>query len=204
MEDSGRFDGRARVAVLDDDEDTRELVKDILQSDKTFTFAGGFSTGKEAVTAIPRLRPNFALVDIRLPDMDGIQCASYLSRLMPGLKIIVISGNRDTASFDRSRAAGASAYVVKPFESSQLIAALHLSRSPAVKSKRGEGPAFNMRDKAVLQKLSEGSLYKEIREALGISDSALRKSQRRIFKKLHVGNRTEAVNRWRNFSSGCC
>jgi DNA-binding NarL/FixJ family response regulator len=61
MANSGTFKGRARVAVVDNDEQTRQCVSDILQLGKNFAFAGGFSSGKEALTAIPRLRPDLAL-----------------------------------------------------------------------------------------------------------------------------------------------
>jgi two-component system response regulator DevR len=204
MAKTGTVDRRVSVAVVDDDEDTLLLLRDILQSGKAFTFAGGFSSGTEALAAIPRLRPNLALVDIRLPDMDGIECAKLLSSFTPGLTVIIISGNRDIGSFDRSRAAGAAAYLVKPFDPAQLIAALRLSLPPAksaiqppsVKSKADGRLALTVREKAVLAKLAEGLQYKEIAEALGITYSAVHKRQRRIFKKLHVSKGTEATRIW--------
>lgn len=97
----------ATVVVVDDDEDTRLFFTDIFQSQKCFAFAGGFSNAAQALTEIPRLQPDFALMDINLPDMDGIECAKRLKHLVPDLRIVIVSGSRDINSFKRSYHAGA-------------------------------------------------------------------------------------------------
>jgi DNA-binding NarL/FixJ family response regulator len=196
---------------VDDDADTRLCFRDILQSEKSFTYAGGFSSAAEALTAIPRLRPDLALMDIRLPDMDGIECAKQLKRFMPSLKVIIVSGNRDRDSLDRSLAAGAVTYLIKPVDPDQLIAIVRCRSAPANEVIKNTAASLekdatvllNPREKAVLGKLAEGLLYKEIADALGISYTALRKSQHRIFKKLHVGNRSEAIGIWLQHRNNC-
>jgi DNA-binding NarL/FixJ family response regulator len=209
MANTGISNGRVRVAVLDDDEDTRLCLKDILQSQKDFTFAGGFSTGKEALKAIPGLRPDLALVDIGLPDMDGIECAKQLRPIAPSVGVIIVSGNRDTNSFDRSRAAGAITYIIKPFESDQLIAALHLavgrsyernsslnSRNIGFPSKSNKKSSLSPREEEVLSRLADGLYLKEISDKLGITIATVHKHSHNLYRKLGVNNRTEATRVW--------
>lgn len=197
-------DGHTRVAVVDDDADTRLWFKDILQSEKKFNFAGGFSTAADALTALPRLRPNLAILDINLPDMDGVKCTSRLKQLMASLRVVIVSGNRETEWVDRSFDAGAAAYLIKPLDAAQLIATLRFVarptketvRKPAKKSWAGPTAGLNFRERHVLHKLAEGLLYKEIADSLGISYAAVHKCQHNIFKKLRVSNRSEAMRAW--------
>jgi DNA-binding NarL/FixJ family response regulator len=204
MENIGKFGRRVRVAVVDDDENTHLRFKGVLQSREGFIFAGGFSSGKEALTGIPCLRPDLAFLDIRLPDIDGIECAKRLRRFMPSLKVIILSGNRDIESFERSLDAGAVAYLIKPVDPDQLFVTLRFRSSQAnaklkerpISLKKAAMDTLNPREKAVLGKLAEGLLYKEIPDALDISYTAFRKSQQSIFRKLRVGNRSEAACIW--------
>ena len=198
------LDGHMRVAVVDDDADTRIWFKDVLQSEKKFNFAGGFSTASEALTQIPRMQPNLALVDISLPDINGIECTKLLKRAIPRLKVVIASGNRELSWLDRSLEAGAVAYLIKPMDPAQLIATLRFAAS-LVNKPIGSSPeksakffkwALNQRERDVLGKMAEGLLYKEIPDALGISYTAVHKCQHRIFKKLHVSNRSEALRLW--------
>src|SRR5580698_3089286 len=88
-------DDPVRVAVVDDDENTRLCFKDILQSANNFRFAGSFSNAAEALAGIPRLRPDLALMDIRLPDLNGIECTKKLKQALPSLKIVIITGTHE-------------------------------------------------------------------------------------------------------------
>jgi two-component SAPR family response regulator len=89
MANSGTIDGRIRVAVVDEDEDLRLRLKDILGTTDNLSFAGGFLSATEALSGILRLRPDVALVNMRLPDIDGIECAKQIRHLLPGLSIIL-------------------------------------------------------------------------------------------------------------------
>jgi CheY-like chemotaxis protein len=118
------LDGRTRVAVVDDNADTRLWFRGILQPEKKFNFAGGFSTAGEALTAIPCLQPDMVLLDLNLPDMDGIKCTRRLRQLMARLRVVIVSGNREAEWFDQAIDAGAVAYLIKPLDPAQLIATL--------------------------------------------------------------------------------
>jgi DNA-binding NarL/FixJ family response regulator len=204
MAKAGTIEGRMRVAVVDDDSDTRLFFRDILQSEPGFSFAGGFSSAGEALKSIPLLQPDLVLMDANLPGMDGIECAKRLMQAVLRLNVVIVSGNRETNSFERSLQAGASAYLIKPMDPAQLLATLrfvashvneHAGMAPR-KSEKAIHSILSQRERAVLSKLAEGLLYKEISDVLGISYTAVRKSQHRIFQKLKVSNRSEVTRLW--------
>jgi DNA-binding NarL/FixJ family response regulator len=196
--------GYTRVAVVDDDADTRLFLKDIILSEKNYIFTGAFSTAKEALTAIPKLRPDLAVIDISLPDLNGVECTKRLKEIVPALKVVIVSGNRERNWFDRSLEAGAVTYLIKPVDPSQLIATLRFvigsangpARIQPGQSKKYSMPILNDREREVLNKLAEGLLYKEIADVLGISYAAVHKCQHTVFRKLHVANRAEAMRVW--------
>ena len=200
-----------RVAVVDDDENTCLCLKDILQSTENFLFAGSFLNAAGALAGIPPLFPDLTLMDIRLPDLNGIECARRLKRTMPFLKIVIVTGTHDQNLVGASLQAGAIAYLIKPFERDQLLATLKFAvvSQSATKSDQQalEGTAFskiqiqanlplNQREKEVIKNLAEGLLYKEISDKLGISYSAVHKCLDKVYKKLRVSNRTEAIRAW--------
>ena len=200
-----------RVAVVDDDEDTRLFFGDILQAAKNFNFVGGFSTAAEALGVLPKLRPDLAVVDIGLPDLSGIECTKRLASVIPHLKVIIVTGIHETDWVRDCLKAGARNYLLKPVMADQLLATLrfviadanpgtavppgiHPGSAPGWSS--GLRASLSAREKQVLEGLVEGLLYKEISEKLGISYSAVHKYQHNLFKKLHVNNRSEAIGIW--------
>ena len=202
---------RVRVALVDDDKDLHFCFKKILQSTNNFTLAGSFSNATEALMGIPDLCPDVTVMDIRLPDLNGIECTKRLKQVMPNLKIVIVTGTHEAGSVGSSLQAGAIAYLVKPLAVDQLLATLTFAatypgrKKPALQTaNEGFHPAERLRAKFaltsreidVLKNLAEGLLYKEIAEKLGITYSAVHKSQHKLFKKLRVGNRSEAARFW--------
>ena len=201
------------IAIVDDDESTRLCFQDILQSSGGgFRLAGSFSTAAEALAEIPRLQPDLTLMDIRLPDLNGVECARRLRNLMPQLKIVMVTGTHTPDWVSASLQAGVSAYLVKPVVGDQLLATLRFAGAKETISEAGRkdkqgtnfrqkssgGANFSLspRETQVIAGLAEGLLYKEISEKLGISYSAVHKHQHNIFKKLHATNRSEAIRVW--------
>jgi len=206
-----------RVAAVDDDENIHLCLKGLFQFSIHFSFVGSFSNAAEALNELPNLRPDLALMDVRLPDLNGIECARRLKQSMPHLKIVMITGTHEKDWVSASRKAGAAAYLVKPFIEEQLLATLgfvsvspvhtkpdrHKKKNGAIHARdTGTGLQLNAREKEVLRNLSEGLLYKEISDKLGISYAAVHKCQHNIFKKLRVSNRSEAARVW--FQTGGC
>jgi DNA-binding NarL/FixJ family response regulator len=197
------IEASTRVAVVDDDESTCLYLRDILQSTENFNFAGSFSNAAKALIEIPRLQPDLTIMDIRLPDLNGIECTKRLKQLMPCLKIIIVTGIHETNWAGDSSQVGATAYLMKPFAEDQLVATLRFAaanQSQTNKNKpvktAGANLTLNLREKEVLKNLAEGLLYKEISEKLGISYSAVHKCLDKIYKKLHINNRSEAIRLW--------
>ena len=117
-------DRLTRVAVVDDDEDIRFYFRDLLQSTDDFRFAKDFSNANDALTSMPRLQPDLVVMDILLPDLNGIECTKRLKRTMPDLKIIIMNGTQHVNSVGRSLQAGADAYLAKPVTTDQCLATL--------------------------------------------------------------------------------
>jgi DNA-binding NarL/FixJ family response regulator len=185
MANTGAIDGRVRVAVVDDDEETRLWLKDVLQPRTELAFAGGFSSGKEALTEIPRMRPELVLMDIGLPDLDGIECTKRLRRTMPQLKVVMLSGKCGEKLLDAAIFAGAASFLVKPVGAGQLLAALRFAATKQDAGSRKGGRKdlrLSPRERDVLAGLSDGLLYKEISQKLGISYSAVHKYQQKSSK----------------------
>lgn len=198
---------KIRVAVVDDDEDMHLLIKDVLQGTRDFTCVGGFSNAAEALTSLPRLRPDLILMDIGMPGVSGIECTRRLKQALPRVKVVMITGLHDANSIENALQAGADAYLIKPITSDQCLAALkfataHRRRRKASQRESAEiaSSAFSAklttRDNEVMKLLARGFLYKEIAGKLGMSYSAVHKHQHHIFKKLRVGNRSEAIRKW--------
>lgn len=197
------------VAIVDDDENTRLCFQDILQSAENFRFVGSFANAAEALAGIPRLQPDLTLMDIRLPGMNGIECTRRLKRIMPNLKIVIVTGTHNADCVDASLQAGAEAYLFKPLMGDQLLATLRFAalNRPGNPDKAEEFLSANPsktnlplspREREVLAGLADGLLYKEISQKLGVSYATVHKHQHNIFKKLHVSNRSEAIRIWLN------
>jgi DNA-binding NarL/FixJ family response regulator len=196
------------VAIVDDDENTRLCFQDILQSTENFSFAGSFTDGAEALAGIPRLRPDLTLMDIRLPGLNGIECTRRLKRILPNLKIVIVTGTHNVVFVDASLQAGAVAYLFKPIVGDQLLATLRFAALNQAGDPDNTENEFlsgipsranlplSPREKEVLAGLAEGLLYKEISQKLGVSYATVHKHQHNIFKKLRVSNRSEAIRIW--------
>lgn len=181
------------VAVVDDEEDMRLLLRDALTDAVGFRCVGCFANASEALAAIPTLRPDIVLMDIGMPDVNGIECTRLLKEINPELKIIMLSGRHNDESIHESLNAGADGYLTKPVVIKQFLATL----SFAVGNRNEINSVLTVRENQIMQLFAQGLLYKEIADKLAISYSSVHKYQHNIFVKLHVSNRIEAIAKWR-------
>lgn len=198
------------VAIVEDKREIREGLAFLVNSSDGYKCVGGFDNAEDALERIPELGAQVVLMDINLPAMDGIACVRLLKERLPALQVIMLTVYEDTDRIFEALTAGASGYLLKrtpPAQIMESIADVHRGGSPmsseiarkVVQSfQRPAQPAnetdkLSPREKEILNHLSKGLTYKEIGEALFISDETVRSHLRRIYEKLHVHSRTEAV-----------
>jgi len=205
------------VAIVEDNNDIRQALEQIIESSGIFTLSGSCSTGEEALVKLPILNPKVVLMDIGLGDgINGIEVVRELKMTNPGILFMMCTiYDEDEKIFEALRA-GASGYILKktqpakllegitelmqggaPMSSqiaSKVVAAFQNKSIPA--SHGSTLDVLSKREHEILEMLSTGLLYKEISDKLSISSETVRKHVYHIYEKLHVGNRVEAVNKY--------
>lgn len=210
-------EARYRVVVVDDEPDIHSTIKFILEPSE-FTFAESYLTGVEALQGILAHPPDLVLMDIRLPDLSGIECTRRLALALPRLRIVMISALNDRETVAEALQAGCHGYVTKPFVATQFLTSLRCALTPEPNEgsncsdktdgcplRRASGAvlcrAFCEREAKVLNALAKGRYYKEIADDLKLSQSMVNKLAHHAFRKLRVNNRHQAEMRWRVCSS---
>ncbi|HWF18492.1 MAG TPA: response regulator transcription factor [Verrucomicrobiae bacterium] len=201
------------IAIVDDDASVRRSLTGILQRSPGIKCVGNYASAESAIEEVPRLAPQILLMDINLPGMDGVACVRQLARLAPKTQIIMLTVHDDTTAIFNSLAAGASGYLLKPVRATDLIAAVrdvfaggapmtsNIARK-VVQSFKQTPPAGHVaeelspRELEVLDCLTKGFVYKEIAEHLEVSYATVRTHIERIYEKLHVRSRSEAVAKY--------
>jgi DNA-binding NarL/FixJ family response regulator len=202
-----------RVALVEDQEDLcRSWVK-IIDSFGGFECICTCPSAEEAVRMIPSARPDAILMDIRLPQMSGIECTSRLKAVLPTTPVVILTVLDDDELIFRALQAGADGYLLKRSKPSELRAALlevlnggaPMSSAIARRVVRSfRRPPVNPRNEAhlsareteVLSLLSRGLSNKEIADQMRLSIETVRSYLKTIYDKLHVRCRTEAVLRY--------
>jgi DNA-binding NarL/FixJ family response regulator len=201
-----------KVAVVEDDDDIRQGLSDLLDSSPGFTCVAKCRSAEEALVGLPERQPDVTLMDIGLPGMSGIECIAELKWLLPGTQVMMLTVFEDHDRIFDSLKAGAAGYLLKkepPDVLLQSIKELHEGGSPMSnqiarrvveefqKTTRPTNVAtqLTVREREVLLKLSRGYLYKEIAQALDIALETVRTHVRNIYTKLHVRSRTQALNK---------
>jgi DNA-binding NarL/FixJ family response regulator len=202
------------VAIVEDNTAVCKSMLDILEGAPDCKCVGSFSSGEEALAEIPRLKPQVVLMDISLARMDGVECVSRLAREMDLPQILMLTVHEDPDSIFNSLAAGAAGYLLKPVRANQLLAAVKdvygggapmtssiarkvvQSFKRAAPSGKPAAETLSPREVDVLDYLVKGFSYKETAEAMGISYSTVHTHIERIYHKLHVQSRAQAVARY--------
>ncbi len=202
-----------RVALIEPDTRTRSGILSILGADSGLECMAAFARGQEALSALPALQPEVILTDLQLPDIDGIAFIQKLAAAIPGVQIVVLTAIKDTGSIFNALAAGAGGYLLKPFQSADLIAAIRdVSEGGAPmtgfvarkviqafrKNSRLPRNACDLarREAQVLELLSRGLTYQEVADQLSLSYATVRTYIERICEKLRVRTMPEAIARY--------
>ncbi|MFM2197233.1 MAG: hypothetical protein RLZZ505_665 [Verrucomicrobiota bacterium] len=207
------------VAIVEDDSRIRRALTMVLERAEDCRCVGAYRSGEDALAAIPALAPSIIIMDVNLPGIHGVETVRKLVEQGVASHILMLTVNRDTDTIFDALAAGAVGYLVKPVQSAQLLAAVRdvfgggapmtssiarkvvqaFRNTPAKSAETASAPAVNLspRENEILGMLSEGFLYKEIADKLGCSYSTVRTHIERIYEKLHVHSRSQAIARFR-------
>jgi len=205
---------RITLAIVEDLDEVREGLNNFLALNPDFKVLAAFKSGEEAAAAIPRLEPDIVIMDISLPGMSGIDCVRIAKKSNIRTQFMMFTVYENDEKVFEALKAGASGYLLKNTGLVQIAEALkelYQGGSPMsaniarklVKNFQDQLQTemtanltiLSVRENETLHFLSQGLLYKEIAEKLGISTSTVRQHIHRIYEKLHVHSRTEAVAR---------
>jgi len=201
--------------IVEDDVSVSSILKSWIDETDDFACVGVFPAVEDALAPIVQHKPNIVLVDINLPGLSGIECVRQLKPLAPLTQFVMQTVYEDSNHIFDALTAGATAYLVKTTSREGLINALrevHAGGSPMSSNiarkvvqllqqpKRDLLPAeeLSKRENEVLALLAQGYLYKEIADTLGISIQTVNTYIRRIYEKLQVHSRSQAVARYTN------
>src|SRR5262245_2070905 len=193
---------RSSVLVVDDHALLRTGVANIINQERDLFVVAQASNGIEAVEAYERHRPDVTLLDLRMPEMEGVEAVRRIRERDPQAKLIVLTTYDTEEDITRALTAGAKAYILKDIAADALIACIHdvlagkTYLAPAAAAKLAEGVArvqLTPRELSTLRLLADGQANKEIANTLGISERTVKTHLSHLFEKLGVTSRTEAV-----------
>lgn len=200
------------LVIVEDLDEVREALKQFISLNPEFKVLGTCKTAEEALYDIPKLRPDIVIMDINLPGINGIECIRETKNKVPQTQFMMFTVYENDEKVFEALKAGASGYLLKNTGLVQMIEALkelynggspmsaNIARKLVKTFQQSEAYAGSIdelsgRENEVLQLLSKGLLYKEIADQLSISTSTVRQHIHKIYEKLHVQNRTEAINK---------
>ncbi|MEU8845635.1 response regulator transcription factor [Streptomyces sp. NPDC048564] len=203
-----------RVFLLDDHEVVRRGVHDLLDDEPDITVVGEAATVEQALVRVPALRPDVAVLDVRLPDGDGVTVCRELRSQMPDLACLMLTSFDDEEALLDSIMAGAAGYVLKQIQGSDLVSAVRtvargqslLDASATTKLMarlRGGGqqpaeepemlPGLTDREREILELIGEGLTNRQIGQRLYLAEKTVKNHISRLLAKLGVERRIQAA-----------
>lgn len=199
-----------RVFLLDDHEVVRRGVADILESDPGITVVGEAKNAAEALARVPALRPDVAVLDVRLPDGDGVSVCRELRSQIPDLKVIMLTSYSDDEALFEAIMAGASGYLLKQILGQDLVGAVRTvaagqalldpTATSAVleRMRRAAEPAgplaqLSDQERTVLELIGEGLTNRQIGERMFLAEKTVKNYVSHVLAKLGLERRTQAA-----------
>ena len=197
-----------RIAIADDHPVVREGLVAMLETEPDFQVVGTAATGAEAVALVARTDPDVMLLDLELPELDGVAVLRRLVAEVARVRVIVFTVFDTDERIIAAVEAGAAGYLLKGAPRAELFAAVRtvaaggsllasVASSAVLRRVRGEvppgGPSLTLREREVLEALARGLGNKQIAAELGVSERTVKFHVSSLFAKLGAGNRTEAV-----------
>jgi len=200
------------IAIVEDLDEVRDGLKNFISLSTDFIVVGAYKNGEEACMHLPGAAPDIVIMDINLPGMSGIECIRQVKDKSPSSQFMMFTVYENDEKVFEALKAGASGYLLKNTGLLQIVESvkeLHQGGSPMSANiarklvnlfhlspkETSHVDVLSNRENEILQLLSKGLLYKEIADQLQISTGTVRQHIHNIYEKLHVQNRTEAINK---------
>ncbi|MEU5592847.1 response regulator transcription factor [Streptomyces sp. NPDC020298] len=215
MADGGQYgpDNPIRVFLLDDHEVVRRGVHDLLDDEPDITVVGEAAGVAQALARVPALRPQVAVLDVRLPDGDGVTVCRELRSRMPELACLMLTSFDDEEALLDSIMAGASGYVLKQIQGSDLVSAVRTvaagqslldpSATARLMARLRQGeepepepdalPGLTEREREILALIGEGLTNRQIGQRLYLAEKTVKNHISRLLAKLGVERRVQAA-----------
>ncbi|MGZ9929192.1 response regulator [Streptomyces sp. NC-S4] len=211
---NGSAGAPVRVFLLDDHEVVRRGLRDLLEAEPDITVVGEADTAEHALARGPALRPDVAVLDVRLPDGDGITVCRELRSRMPGLACLMLTSFDDEDALLDAIMAGAAGYVLKQIKGSDLVSAVRTVatgqsmldpattarlmrslRDPETEKAPEDArlAALSERERAVLELIGDGLTNRQIAKRLYLSEKTVKNHISRLLGKLGVERRVQAA-----------
>jgi DNA-binding NarL/FixJ family response regulator len=201
-----------KLVIVEDLEEVAEGLSEFIRNDDDLLLLSTYRTAEAAALELPLIKPDIVIMDINLPGMSGIECIKAVKKTGVPMQFMMFTVYENNEQVFEALKAGASGYLLKKTPPAQIIEAIKelynggspMSTTIARKlvtifqeqqNTSDEAAVLTPREKDVLELLSKGMLYKEIAEQLGISFHTVRQHIGKIYEKLHVQNKTEAINK---------
>ncbi len=206
-----------RVALVEDDDKIRNNLIDLFERSEGFRCVGAYPNAEDALDDIHSKAPDIVLMDINLPGMNGIECTRQLKNLLPKTLIVMLTVYEDAGKVFQSLQAGAVGYLLKLTPHYEILSAIkdvvnggspmsaQIARKVVQSFYKSNNEnnklktSLTKREEQILELLSKGFLYKEIAGQLTLSTDTVHNHLRKIYEKLQVHSRTEAVVKFLNF-----
>ncbi|WNZ25770.1 response regulator transcription factor [Leptolyngbya sp. NK1-12] len=191
-----------RVLVVDDHPVVRQGLIGMLEEAPDIVIVGQGRNGHEAIAVFQQQQPDVTLMDLRMPEMEGVAAITVICNEFPNARIIVLTTYDTDEEIYRGLRAGAKGYLLKDSEPEELLTAIRTvnrgqqyipSNVAAKLVQRMTGPELSDRELEVLQLIGQGMSNQEISTALNISESTVKTHVNRILSKLDVKDRTQAA-----------
>ena len=203
-----------RVLIVDDDDLMRAGLAELLAADPTIEVVGQAATGRQGVDEARRLAPDVVLMDVRMPDLDGIEATRLLGQAAPGVRVLILTTFEQDDYLFGALGAGASGFLLKRARPEELIAAVHtiaggdsllspsvtrrvidrMARQPVSQlADSARLGALTAREREVLELMARGLSNREIAASLVVEESTARTHVKRVLMKLGLRDRVQAV-----------